>query len=145
MRRVESCLHPAPRTYSSAVCWVVWHLLAEKVVTLTAVSTTIYGSLVQTAMDYKYLGTIFHDRLRFSFNTKMILKKCNQKMYKQDPSDIFYTFPESVLLFLMVCWLHSINLKEKNCLLSIVKVRSKITGLPTHFLILCMSSRFAII
>lgn len=110
----------------------------------TAATTTIHGSPVET-VEYKYLGTILDNQLRFSSNTEGILRKCHQRMYLLRKLNSFsvsnnilltfyYTFIESVLAFSICCWYHSITLQDRNRLHNIVKVCSKIIGLPARHL-----------
>lgn len=42
----------------------------------------------------------------------------------------YYSYIESVITFSFVCWFHSINLQNRNCLDRTVKVCSKMIGLP---------------
>ncbi|KAJ8412666.1 hypothetical protein AAFF_G00116170 [Aldrovandia affinis] len=48
---------------------------------LTSAPTLIHGEPVKVLQQYKYLGTVFDDRLRFDTNTEDILKKCQQLQY----------------------------------------------------------------
>lgn len=46
-----------------------------------AVTTSIQGKLVEIVEEYKYLGTIFDNNLKFASNTEDILRKCQQRQY----------------------------------------------------------------
>ncbi|KAJ8382636.1 hypothetical protein SKAU_G00034140 [Synaphobranchus kaupii] len=41
----------------------------------------INGEPVDAVHQYKYLGTVFDDKLRFEANTEVIIKKCQQRQY----------------------------------------------------------------
>ena len=78
--------------------------------------TIIENKEVETVSSYKYLGTTFDDKLKWSDNTDDIVKKCNQRMYflrklnsfgvDKKVTELFYSsFIESVLyvfLYLLV-------------------------------------------
>lgn len=95
--------------------------------------------------EYRYLGTIFNDLLRFSFNIEEILKKCHQRQYllrklrsfgvnKDILLTFYHSFIESVLTFSFTCWFHSISLQNRTRLLTITEVCSKIIGHPIRAL-----------
>ena len=46
-----------------------------------AVTTTSQGKPAEVVEEYKYLGTIFDNPLKFFTNTEDILKKCHQRQY----------------------------------------------------------------
>ncbi|XP_060758310.1 uncharacterized protein LOC132868975 [Neoarius graeffei] len=110
-----------------------------------AVTTMVHGFPVETVEEYKYLGTILDCQLRFSSNTEGILRKCHQRMYLLRKLNSFsvsqnilltfyYTFIESVLACSICCWYYSITVQDRNRLHNIVKVCSKIIGLPARHL-----------
>ena len=108
-------------------------------------ATTIHGQPVEVVQEYKYLGTVMDDKLRFDSNTEVILKKCQQRQYflrklysfgvSRKILNIFYTsFIESILTFSSICWFHSLSIKNKKHLQSIVHTCSKIIGHPLQSL-----------
>lgn len=95
------------------------------------------GEPVETVEEYKYLGTIFDNLLKFFSNKEEILKKCHQRQYllrklkSHGTNDailttIYYAFIENVFTFSFTCWFYNITLQNRNILLNIVKVCSKI-------------------
>lgn len=46
-----------------------------------AVTTTIHGNPVEVVEEYKHLGTIFDNLLRFSSNTEETLRRCQQQLH----------------------------------------------------------------
>lgn len=110
-----------------------------------AVTTTIHGKPVEVVEEYKYLGTIFDNLLKFSANTEEILRKCHQRMYLLRKLNSFgvsthimmtfyYAFLESIMTFSMTCWFHSLSVQHRNRLQSTASVCSKIIGLPVRTL-----------
>ncbi len=100
----------------------------------------IKGHQVELVKEYKYLGTVFDDKLKFEANTDMIKEKHTlQRMYflrklltfHVDVSfmKMFYTcFIESIVSFSVICWYGNLNVKSRGKLNSIVKICSKIVG-----------------
>ena len=43
--------------------------------------TTIHDQKVEIVTKYKYLGTVFDNKLRWDDNTEVIVKKCQQRLY----------------------------------------------------------------
>ena len=89
--------------------------------------------------EYKYLGTVLDNRLKFDVSTDLTHKKCQsrvfclQKLRHLNVSDeilqTFYrSFIESVLTFSFLCWFGGLNVKCKNTLNKVVNVCSKIVG-----------------
>lgn len=104
-------------------------------------STIIHGQEVDIVSKYKYLGTIFDDKLRWDENTDLVIKKCHQRLYflrklKSFSVDttilsLFYqSFIESVLCFSFISWYFNLSIKNKNSLKRIVSLGSKIIGEP---------------
>ena len=85
--------------------------------------TIIPNNEVEIVSKYKYLGTIFDDKLKWDDNTEEIVKKGQQRLYLLRNLKIltlFYkSFIESVLSFSFICWFHSLGVKKeqpaKNC------------------------------
>jgi hypothetical protein len=99
----------------------------------------IDGVPVERVTEYKYLGTVICDKLSFNANTTLILKKCQSRIYclqklrklNINPSFLqtFYrSFIESVITFGFVCWYGSLSVKNKNVLVRMVNVCSKVIG-----------------
>lgn len=110
-----------------------------------AVTTTIHGKPVEVVEEYKYLGTIFDNLLKFSANTEEILRRCHQRLYLLRKLNSFgvsthimmtfyYAFLESIMTFSMTCWFHSLSIQNRNRLQSIASMCSKIIGLPVRTL-----------
>ena len=75
-----------------------------------AVTTTSLGKPAEVVEEYKYLGTIFDNQLKFSSSTEDILKKCHQRQYllwklnsfdvsKDILTDFYYSFIERLVSF----------------------------------------------
>jgi hypothetical protein len=101
--------------------------------------SVIHGEAVEIVETYKYLGTVFDSQLKWEENTQCLVKRGQQRMYllrklKSFSVDtkilsLFYqSFIESLLTFSFICWFHSLNVKDRNSLNSIVNVCSKIIG-----------------
>lgn len=102
--------------------------------------SVINGQAVEVVQQYKYLGTIIDDKLTFEPNTDAVCAKAHQRMYfyrklrsfNVDPTfmRMFYScFIESVLTFSFIVWFGSLTLKNRNRLVGIVKMCSKIAGI----------------
>ena len=94
---------------------------------------------VEIVSEYKYLGTVIDNKLNWNKNTENVYKKCQQRLHflrKLRCFDVdvkllkmFYSsFVQSILSFCMQCWYNSLNLQNKNKLIKIVNVSSKIVG-----------------
>ena len=88
--------------------------------------TIIHRNEVEIVSKYKYLGTIFDDKLKWD-NTEEIVKKGQQRLYllrklnyfsvDQQILTLFYkSFTESILSFSSICWFHSLGVKSRNSL-----------------------------
>ncbi len=92
---------------------------------------------VHVVGEYKHLGTIIDNRLKFDQNTDVIIKKSNQRLYvlrKLNSFNIqgvilstFYNLiVESVLSFSFICWFSLLSKKKKeNSLQGIINMCSK--------------------
>ena len=80
--------------------------------------TFIHNNEVEIVSKYKYLGTVFDDKLKWDDNTEEIVKKGQQQLYQlrklnyfsveQKILTLFYkSFIESVLSFSFICWFNS--------------------------------------
>ena len=104
--------------------------------------TIIHNNEVEIVGKYKYLGTIFDDKLKWDDNTKGIVKKGQQRLYllrklnyfsvdQKILTLFFFTNPLlSVLSFSFICWFHSLGVKNRNSQQRIVRIASKITAVP---------------
>ena len=100
---------------------------------------TIYDQEVEIVTKYKYLGTVFNNKLRCDDNTGIIVNKCQQRLYSlrklnscsvdKTILNMFYKpFIESVLCFSFIWWCFNLSVKNRNNLQKIVHVSSKIIG-----------------
>lgn len=90
---------------------------------------------VEFVSSYKYLGTVLDNKLHVAATTK----KVQQRMYflrkmcffhvSSEMMTLFYkSFIHSVLMFCVIAWYGNLTLANKNCLGSLMKVASKISG-----------------
>ena len=111
--------------------------------------TIIHNNEVETVSKYKYLGTIFDDKLKWDQkqNTYEIVKKGQRRLYllrklnyfsvdQKILTHFYKSFIESVLSFSFICWFHSVGMKNRNSLQRIVRIASKITAVPQRDLAL---------
>lgn len=102
-------------------------------------NSVVKGEAVEIVSNYKYLGTVIDNNLKFNCNTEALCKKGQQRLFclrklarfQIDKSlmSLFYSaFIESVLSFSIICWYGNLGTREKNALDRIVKVASKIVG-----------------
>ena len=105
----------------------------------TAPPSCINGSTVDIVSQYKYLGTIIDEKLKFDANTESLCKRGQQRLYclrrlsvfqiDRTIMKMFYSaFIESAITFSIMCWYGNLSVKTKNSLLRIVKTASRITG-----------------
>ncbi len=103
-------------------------------------NSEINGQKVEIISNYKYLGTIIDDRLKFDLNTEMLCKKGQQHLYclrklarfhvDKTLMKMFYcSYIESVISFSVICWYGNLCIRDKNSLGQIVKVASKVAGI----------------
>ena len=101
--------------------------------------TVTHEDKVEVVDEYKYLGTIIDNRLRWDRHCSATYKKCQQRLYclRKHRSfnidntifSIFYkSFIQSVLTFILICWLGNVRQKDKNNMQQIVNISSKVTG-----------------
>ena len=104
------------------------------------VSSKLHGVNIDVVTEYKYLGTIFTNRLTWDINTDTILKKAYQRLYflrklnsfsvsVSTLTSFYNAFIESIISFSCICWYMNLNLHQKNSLERIVRISSKIIGL----------------
>ena len=88
---------------------------------------------------YKYLGTVLDSKLSFEEQTNAVCSKLRQRKHflrklrsfnvNSTFVKLFYLcFVESVLTFSFICWFSLLNVKNQNCLRSIIKECGKIIG-----------------
>ena len=89
--------------------------------------------------NYKYLGTMIDNQLKFDANTEMLCKKGQQRLFclrklakfqvDKTLMSLFYrSYIESVLSFSIVCWYGNLGLQHRNSLDKIVRLAGKIAG-----------------
>ena len=89
--------------------------------------------------EYKYLGTIIDNRLRWDRHSSATYNKCQQRLYCLRKLRFFNTdntilsmfykwFIQSVLTFSFISWFGNVRQKDKNNLQRIVNISSKVTG-----------------
>jgi hypothetical protein len=102
-------------------------------------ASLIHDEPVEIVDTFKYLGTIFDNKLKFDANTEHIVKRGQQRVYLLRKLNSFSVSPvilcrfyqsfiESLLSFSFICWFHSLSVHDRNSLSSIVNVCSKIIG-----------------
>ena len=102
--------------------------------------TIIHNNEVEIVSKYKYISTIFADKLKWD-NTEEIVKNGQHRLYllrklnyfsvdRNLVSHFYKSFIESVLSFSFICWFHSLRMKNRNSLQRIVRIASKITAVP---------------
>ena len=108
-------------------------------------STTIRGQAIQTVTEYKYLGVVLDDKLKWDKWTDSIYKKGQQRIYflkklasfnvNHTMLKVFYnSFVESVLTFGLICWFGNASETQKNTLRKIVSIASKVLGMNLNSL-----------
>ncbi len=99
--------------------------------TLAPQRVVINDTRVHVVEEYKYLGTIIDNRLKFDQNTDAIIKKSHQRLFvlrKLNTFNVqrvilrtFYnSFVENILSFSFISWFSLLSTKNKNCLQGIV-------------------------
>ena len=95
----------------------------------------IDGVKVERVTKYKYLGTVFDNKLNFNKNTDFIHKKCQPRIFSFQKlrslnvsAAVLRTFYRScsVLTFSFLCWFGGLNVKSKNILNKVVNVCGKV-------------------
>ena len=100
---------------------------------------------VDTVSEYKYLGSIIDDKLKFHANSLRICKKSNQRLYflrklrilHVDNSILtlfFNSVIQSVLSFCIVCWYGSLTKNDSKMLDSVLKKARKLGCINVKFL-----------
>ena len=85
---------------------------------------------------YKCFGTIFEDTLKWDLNTETTIKKGHQQLHQLRSFNIAPTilklfcnsFIQNVLTFTSICWLYSLNSKQRSSLQRVVNYDCKIIG-----------------
>ncbi len=99
----------------------------------------IHSQPVELVTNYKYLGTIIDNALKFNVNCDMLCKRgqqclfCLRKLAKfqvdRSLMKMFYSsFIESIISFSIICWYGNLANKDKNSLSRIVRVAPKVAG-----------------
>ncbi|KAK0135828.1 putative RNA-directed DNA polymerase from transposon X-element [Merluccius polli] len=106
---------------------------------ITCSPTTISGQPIQSVTEYKYLGVVLDNKLKWEQHTEVIQKKGQQRLYflkklvsfdvDQRITKMFYSaFVESVLTFGILCWFGNATEAQKGRLRRIVTTASKLMG-----------------
>ena len=99
--------------------------------------TVVHNNEVYIVSTYKYIGTIFADKLKWDDNTEEIVKNGQHRLYllrklnyfsvDQKILTVFHrSFIGNVLSFYFICWFHSLGVKNRNSLQRIFRMASKI-------------------
>ena len=99
----------------------------------------IGGEVVERVENYKYLGTVIDNKMKFDDNTDYVYKKCQSRLFclqklrslnvNQDILCSFYRcFLESVLTFGFLAWYGGLSVKNRNVLERVVRVSGKVIG-----------------
>ena len=102
-------------------------------------ASMIHNEPVDIVESFKYLGTIFDNKLKWDVNTEDIVKRGQQRMHllrKLNSFSVssvilcrFYqSFIESLISFSFICWFRNLSVHDRNSLTGIVNLCSKITG-----------------
>ena len=101
----------------------------------------IGGENVEVVNNFKYLGTVIDDRLKFSENVNLICKKSQQRLYLLRKlrsfgvnstvlETAYRSLIESILGFNISCWYGFVSAKDRKKLDRIVRLADKIIGKP---------------
>lgn len=101
--------------------------------------TVIGGQTIQSVTEYKYLGVVLDNKIRWEQHTEAIQKKGQQRLhflkklvsFDVNPSitRMFYSaFVESVLTFAIICWFGNATVAQKGRLKKIITTASKLIG-----------------
>ena len=99
----------------------------------------INGQSVGRVSEYKYLGTVIDEELKFDINTKCKIGKLQQRLFflrklnsfgiQSTILEMFYTtIIQSVLSFSLICVFGSMRSRDKDAFLEVVKQARRITG-----------------
>ena len=103
------------------------------------IASMIHNEPVEIVDSFKYLGTVFDNKLKWDVNTEQVVKRGQQRVYLLRKlnsfsvssvilSRFYQSFIESLLSFSFICWFNSLSVHDKNSLSSIVNLCSKIIG-----------------
>ena len=95
--------------------------------------------------EYKYLGTVLDNKLKFNKNTDFIHKRCHPRIFRLQKLRslivlmsvlLFYALSTGVvvnqfLTFSFLCWFGGLNVNSKNVLNKVVNVCGKVVGKRT--------------
>ena len=101
---------------------------------------SINGEIIERVSNFKFLGTIISDDLRWETNTDKVVSKAHQRLYflrllkkfklsSNILSQFYRSTIESVLCFSISVWYGNLSQKDKHRLNRIVNISSKIIGL----------------
>ena len=101
---------------------------------------SINGEIIERVSNFKFLGTVISDDLRWETNTDKVVSKAHQRLYflrllkkfklsSSILSQFYKSTIESVLCFSISVWYGNLSQKDKHRLNRIVNISSKIIGL----------------
>lgn len=102
----------------------------------------INGEAVEEIDSFKYLGVIIDKKLTFTEHVTAVHKKCQQRLhvlrrlrsFQVDPQLLLFLYRsiiESLLTYCNTCFFPMLSVSNRNKLLKVAHVASKIIGLPT--------------
>jgi hypothetical protein len=102
-------------------------------------ASMIHNEPVEIVDTFKYLGTVFDNKLKWDVNTEHIVKRGQQRVHLLRKLNSFSVSPvilcrfyqsfiESLISFSFICWFRSLSVHDKNSLTGIVNLCSKIIG-----------------
>ena len=100
----------------------------------------IDGTEVEIAQQYKYLGVVVDDRLRWDNNVNIVCRKGQQRLYflrklktfnmDSELLGLFYSsMVQSVTSYALICWWGNLTIKNRKKIERIRKTAEKIIGL----------------
>ena len=103
---------------------------------------------VEIVNSFKYLGLTIDSTLSFSAHVQNVYSNCQKRLYilrqlrsfrvdKKLLKVMYETLVESLLSYGNICYHGQLSLRDKNNLTKIVKIASKIIGLPVNSLDKC--------
>lgn len=104
------------------------------------IDTYINGEIIQVVTNYKYLGIVLDNKLKWDSWTDLLHTKTQQRMYflkklfvlnvNNKMLQMFYTaFIESVLTCCIICWFGNATQAQKNIIRKTVTTASKLLGI----------------
>ena len=101
--------------------------------TCSTLPTYIKGSQIEFTDQYKYLGTVIDNQLKFDVNSQAVCRKGQQHLYFLRKPNSFNVNKKLMSLtesLSFIDWFRSICVRDKNQMDHIVKVAGKLIGTP---------------